>query len=70
VKDHGDTNDLADRIAGDTAFGLSRADVETVLDPVRHTGRAEQQVEAFLRDHVTPVLARYNISDDVPELRA
>jgi adenylosuccinate lyase len=70
VKDHGDHNDLADRIAADAAFGLTRADVETVLDPVRHTGRAEQQVDAFLRDHVAPVLERHKVSDDVPELRA
>ena len=70
VKDHGESNDLADRIAADAAFGLSRADVEGVLDPARHTGRAEQQVDAFLRDHVKPVLARYDVSSEVPELKA
>jgi adenylosuccinate lyase len=70
VKDRGEANDLADRIAGDAAFKLTRADVETVLDPARHTGRAAQQVDAFLRDHVAPVLARYDVTDAVPELKA
>ena len=70
VKDHGQSNDLADRIAADAAFGLTRDDVETVLDPARHTGRAEQQVDAFLRHHVQPILARYDVSSEVPELKA
>lgn len=70
VKDDGEKNDLADRIAGDAAFGLSRADIETVLDPARHVGRAPQQVDTFIREHVEPLLARHTISDDAPELRA
>ncbi|MGQ0561541.1 MAG: adenylosuccinate lyase [Gemmatimonadota bacterium] len=70
VKDHGAANDLAERIAADPAFGLTRADIQAVLDPARHTGRAAQQVQAFLREHVEPVLARYQVSDAVPELKA
>src|SRR5687768_2371216 len=48
VKDRGELNDLARRIAGDKTFGLTAAEVETVLDPQRHTGRAAQQVDTFL----------------------
>ncbi|MGQ0815880.1 MAG: adenylosuccinate lyase [Gemmatimonadota bacterium] len=70
VKDRGEPNDLADRIAGDAAFKLSRAEIERVLDPARHVGRSAQQVDAFLRDHAEPVLARYSVSDAVPELKA
>jgi hypothetical protein len=33
--------------------------MEAVLDPARHTGRAAQQVDSFLKDSVAPVLARY-----------
>ena len=70
VKDHGEANDLADRIAQDASFGMTRAQVEEVLDPVRHTGRAPQQVDAFLRDFVQPILERYPQDDAAPELKA
>jgi adenylosuccinate lyase len=70
VKDRGEANDLADRIANDTAFGMKRDQIETVLDPARHTGRAAQQVDGFLRVHVEPVLARYNVTDATPDLKA
>src|SRR5688572_23883751 len=70
VKDRGEDNDLADRIAGDRTFGMSRNDVQAVLDPARHTGRASQQVDAFLREHVQPILERYDVQDKTPELKA
>ena len=63
-------NDLIERIVSDPAFGLSRAAVEETLDPVRHTGRAAEQVDHFLETHVAPVLARYAADASVPELRA
>jgi adenylosuccinate lyase len=70
VKDRGEANDLADRIAGDQAFGMKRDQIESVLDPARHTGRAAQQVDAFLSDYVDPLLARYQVSDETPDLKA
>jgi len=70
VKDEGAPNDLIERIVSDPAFGLSRAAVEETLDPVRHTGRAAEQVDHFLETHVAPVLARYAADASVPELRA
>jgi adenylosuccinate lyase len=70
VKDRGQANDLAERIAQDAAFGMTRAQVDAILDPARHTGRAAQQVDAFLRDFVQPVLARYDVTDPRPDLRA
>jgi adenylosuccinate lyase len=70
VKDRGEANDLADRIAQDPAFGMTRAQVDAILDPARHTGRAAQQVDIFVRDFVEPVLARYDVADAVPDLRA
>jgi adenylosuccinate lyase len=59
IKDDGQANDMATRIAGDSAFGIGRADIDALLDPARHIGRAPHQVDAFLRDHVQPVLDRH-----------
>ena len=70
VKERGEANDLAERIAKDKTFGMSDSDVQAVLDPKRHTGRAAQQVDGFLRDHVQPLLDRYDSTDATPELKA
>jgi adenylosuccinate lyase len=70
VKEQGGRNDLVDRIAGDAAFGMSRSDIEAMLDPARFTGRAAEQVDIFLRNDVDPVLSQLDSSDGVPELRA
>ena len=70
LKEHGGTNDLVDRIAGDRAFGLDRAAIDDVLDPARHIGRAPEQVDRFLEENVQPVLARYPELEAAPELRA
>jgi adenylosuccinate lyase len=70
VKEHGEANDLVDRIAGDSAFGMSRDDIERMLDPARFTGRAAEQVDLFLRNEVEPALRDVVSDDAVPELRA
>lgn len=59
LKDDGGPNDLVDRIVQDPEFGLTRAEIEETLDPGRHVGRASGQVDAFLEEHVEPVLERY-----------
>jgi adenylosuccinate lyase len=69
VKERGERNDLVDRIAGDDAFGMSRVDIEGMLDPARFTGRAAEQVDHFLANEVEPVL-KGAAEVDVPELRA
>ncbi len=69
MKQEGRSNDLVDRIAGDAAFGLTREELDETLDPARHVGRAPEQVDAFLRDHVDPLLERYGVGNAVPELR-
>jgi adenylosuccinate lyase len=69
VKDDGARNDLIDRIAADDAFGLTRADIEDTLDPARHTGRAAEQVDNFLREHVEPLLASGPSTAPPAELR-
>ncbi|HUH12611.1 MAG TPA: adenylosuccinate lyase [Longimicrobiales bacterium] len=59
MKDEGTPNDLAERVAGDAAFGISRADIDATLEPALHTGRAARQVDAFLAEEVEPALARW-----------
>ena len=55
----GGPNDLLERLAADPAFGGVR--VETLraeLDPRRYTGRAAEQVEEFLAEHLPPIRER------------
>ncbi len=56
VKEQGMANDLVDRIAADPMFNMTKAEIEEVLIPENFTGRAENQVEEFIRDYVDPVL--------------
>lgn len=56
VKDEGGDNDLLGRIAGDSAFGVTRADLDRTLDLKKFIGRAPSQVVEFIRDEVDPVL--------------
>jgi len=70
IKDEGEPNDLADRLTGDDAFGMDGAEIAALLDPTRHIGRAPQQVDAFLRDCVDPVLDNHTATHITSELRA
>jgi adenylosuccinate lyase len=53
----GQPNDLIERLRGDPAF--SKVDLGGVLDPRRFVGRAPEQVDAFLAEHVEPIRRRY-----------
>lgn len=68
VKDHGRPNDLLARLAQDPAF--AEVDLTGTLDPQRYIGRAPQQVEAFVREIVEPLLARHaaDLDEDEAEL--
>lgn len=70
VKQHGQPNDLMDRIAADPAFGVTRAELEEDLRPELYVGRAPAQVDEFLDEWVAPALARYPeaLHDAAPEL--
>ncbi len=66
----GEENDLLERIASDKAFGLDRAALEAALDPYAYIGRAEEQTEAFLSEHIRPILeSRADDLDQGEELR-
>ena len=56
VKQDGAPNDLLDRIAADSVFGLTRAQIDGVIRESRLTGRAAEQTEEYLAE-VRRVLA-------------
>ena len=70
VKEHGERNDLVDRIAGDDTFAMPRSAIDALLDPAKHIGRAPEQVDRFLEEHVVPLLREHGASDIAPELKA
>ncbi len=56
VKVEGKENNLLELIAADPAFNLTLEELKKAMEPERYTGRAKEQVDAFLRDVVRPVL--------------
>jgi len=59
IKLKGEENCLLDLVAKDPAFKISRSELEESLNPVRFIGRAPQQVDEFVEEHVKPILAGY-----------
>ena len=51
----GEPCDLLDRLAGDPAFGMTRPELDRLMDPARYIGRCPQQVRALL-DRIAPLL--------------
>ena len=56
IKEEGGENDLIDRICADPAFGVTRGDLEDVLEPSHYIGRSAEQVEEFLNQVIHPML--------------
>ena len=67
LKDGASHNDLLDRIAADSAFGMSRDELDRAMDPKRFVGRAPQQVDEFLAEVVGPLLAGASHGEPVLE---
>jgi len=59
VKQEGLDNDLLDRLAADSAIGMSRDEIDAILKIEDFVGRAPQQVDEFLQDYVRPALDRH-----------
>ncbi|MGN0687010.1 MAG: adenylosuccinate lyase [Oscillospiraceae bacterium] len=55
VKEGGD-NDLAELIANDPAFNITKAEIEEMLIPENYVGRAPEQTAEFLAEFIQPVL--------------
>ena len=56
VKVEGKDNNLLELIAADPAFNMTLEDLQKTMEPSKYTGRAEVQVNAFLKNVVQPVL--------------
>ncbi|MBQ9198791.1 MAG: adenylosuccinate lyase [Lachnospiraceae bacterium] len=56
VKKYGNENNLVDLIAADSSFGMSKEEIEKILEPINFVGRAPQQTEEFLDEVVKPIL--------------
>lgn len=59
VKEEGAENNLLELIRQDPAFAAVHGQLDALLDPVRFIGRCPQQVDAFLRQEIDPLLARW-----------
>lgn len=57
VKQHGRANDLIDRLRADPAF--ADVQMDQLLKPEKLIGLAPQQVDAFLKDVITPLKRRH-----------
>ena len=47
----GEPCDLLERLAGDPSFGMTRAELDTVMDPRIYTGRCAEQVERLIAEY-------------------
>ena len=56
VKEKGLDNNLLELIASDDAFNLSLEDLQKTMDPSKYVGRSKEQVEAFLKNVIRPIL--------------
>ncbi len=59
VKEEGGDNDLLDRLAVDPEIGMTRAEIDQVLDLREFVGRAPEQVVEFMETEVDPVIERH-----------
>ena len=59
VKELGLSNNLIDLMAADQAFGMTKEELSTHLDPASYIGRCPEQVAEFLSEQVAPVLKKY-----------
>ena len=58
----GEPCDLLDRLAGDPAFGLTRQELDALMEPRRYIGRCPQQVTRFLAQ-CAPLLREAHAAD-------
>ena len=49
--EEGEPCDLLERLAGDPAFGMTRAELDAVMDPRIYTGRCAEQVERLIAEY-------------------
>ena len=60
IKAEGADNDLLTRIKADPAFAAIADRIDALVDPRKFVGRAPEQTEEYIREHITPILAMYD----------
>ncbi len=68
IKEKGEDNPLLSLIASDPAFARVRDQLPSLTEPSRFVGRAPQQVDEFLRDHVEPMFTAHAFGGEAPRL--
>lgn len=69
VKEEGGENDLLERIANDSSFGVTLEELQAILEPSKYVGRAPQQTTDFINEVVKPAIAPYeNLQDEKAEI--
>jgi adenylosuccinate lyase len=63
VKVEGNKNDLIERIAADEIFGMTLAELQSVLEPKNYVGRSPEQVVDFVEEYVNPVLEANEVGE-------
>ncbi len=58
VKMEGGKNDLLERIADDSAFGLQKEDLDRLLNPADYVGRAPEQTTEFVSEIIRPIIEK------------
>lgn len=58
VKEKGLDNNLLEMISQDDGFNLSPEDLQKIMDPVKYVGRSKEQVEAYLKNVIDPLLEK------------
>ena len=56
VKQQGKDNNLLELIAADPEFNLTLEELQKTMEPSRYVGRSKEQVEAFLKNVINPIL--------------
>lgn len=56
VKEEGKDNNLLELIAADPAFNMTLEDLQKTMEPSKYIGCSKEQVEAFLKNVIRPVL--------------
>ena len=69
VKLEGGKNDLIERIESDSAFPITREEIERELDPKLYIGRCVSQVENFNETVLKPVLKKYHNEEIKTDLK-
>lgn len=68
VKQEGLDNNLAELIAADPIFKVTKEELDAIMKPENYIGRCPQQVEEFIENCVKPIIETNGVSDETAEI--